>query len=216
MVKLIDSHVGNEPQNNFFGHQSTRRPSLRIPSTTVECSVPRVKAAMSTSKEGNLKTYHCICTNLLLATTFEIASLSRRASPGLDQAHILPCPAPHPHTLQHDGAEHDDALEEVSTSTRSSSDRTVLLSMLATRKVVVRREDGFEKRYPLQCGRCGTTVGYHLDVSQYSVSSNIMEVRQGAKRDVVYILPGSMVTTEAMAGGRLPDEREISLGIAAL
>jgi len=172
---------------------------------------------MSTIKDENLQTYHCICTNLLVATTFDVASLPRRASPGLDQAHILPCPVPHPHTLDHDGFEHDDRDERsVVSTTRGGRGRTVLLSMLAARKVVVRRADGFEKRYLLQCGRCGTTVGYHIDTSQYPVSGSTPDARQGANRDVVYILPGSMVTTEAMAGGQLPDEREISLGAAAL
>ena len=48
-----------------------------------------------------------------------------------------------------------------------------------------------------RCGRCATTVGYQLDKSQFPG-----EKEDGRKEDVVYILPGGLMTTDEMASGK--------------
>lgn len=57
---------------------------------------------------------------------------------------------------------------------------SLLLNMtLDRRAVVVRREDGFEKRWVRRCGRCRTGVGYILD----------------ERGEVVYLLEEGLVET---------------------
>lgn len=51
--------------------------------------------------------------------------------------------------------------------------------------------------YMQRCGRCTSVVGYQLDKSQY-----LGEKNEGRKDDVVYILPGGLVTTDEMASGK--------------
>lgn len=61
--------------------------------------------------------------------------------------------------------------------------------MRPPRKVlVVRREDGFEKRRVYRCGRCGVGVGYEI-------------VREGGGEGagrVIYLLEGGLVETGEM------------------
>lgn len=63
---------------------------------------------------------------------------------------------------------------------------------------VLKLDDGFEKRYAVRCTRCGLAAGYHLDRSQFSGS----ESETGPRTDVVYILPGGLMTTAEMREGR--------------
>lgn len=63
-----------------------------------------------------------------------------------------------------------------------------LYNVVETRKpTVIRREDGFENRRSLSCSRCQLVVGYKLE--------------EGADANLVYILPGGLVTTEDMKTG---------------
>lgn len=62
--------------------------------------------------------------------------------------------------------------------------------------MVLKLEDGFEKRYPLQCRRCDLQVGYHLDKSQFG------EKDAGVRADVLYLLPGGLMSTEEMKAGK--------------
>jgi len=55
----------------------------------------------------------------------------------------------------------------------------LLNTTLDRRPVIVRREDGFEKRWVRRCGRCRTGVGYALD----------------EKGEVVYLLEEGLVET---------------------
>ena len=69
-------------------------------------------------------------------------------------------------------------------------------NMRPTRKeVIVRREDGFEKRRVYRCGRCGVGVGYVL-VGQ--------EEDPKEREKVLYLLHGGLVETGEMGleGGR--------------
>lgn len=59
----------------------------------------------------------------------------------------------------------------------------------ARKVVVVRREDGFEKRRVHRCGRCGVGVGYEI----------VGEEGEVHKR-VIYLLQGGLVVTEEMGG----------------
>jgi hypothetical protein len=78
------------------------------------------------------------------------------------------------------------------------SDYAILLGTSLDRDpVVIRGEQGFEKRYLQRCGRCNLTVGYQLDKSQFE---GVEE--QGRREDVVYLLPGGLMTTKEMAAGK--------------
>lgn len=63
--------------------------------------------------------------------------------------------------------------------------------------VIIRGDQGFEKRYLQRCGRCNLTVGYQLDREQYQGIDG-----RGRREDVVYLLPGGLVTTKEMVDGK--------------
>lgn len=64
-----------------------------------------------------------------------------------------------------------------------------LYNVVENRKpTMMRREDGFEKRGVLSCSRCQLAIGYKLE-------------DEGAGANLVYILPGGLVTTEDMKTG---------------
>lgn len=58
--------------------------------------------------------------------------------------------------------------------------------------VIVRREDGFERRRLFRCGRCGVGVGYEI--------LGEGEGEKGRKERVVYLLVGGLVKSEDMGG----------------
>lgn len=158
----------------------------------------------SNLKKSEMHTYHCLCSNLLLATTHELSSLQRRAGESLDHAYILPCPAV-PRKVQ--------SAEVV--SDHNSVQYTQVLSLNTTPRqpaIVVRRSDGFEKRYILRCGRCKLIAGYQLDWSQYAAAGEDNELKSGRREDILYLLPGAVTTTEDMMHGKKPSAQEINLG----
>ncbi|KAF2091991.1 hypothetical protein K490DRAFT_15051, partial [Saccharata proteae CBS 121410] len=135
-----------------------------------------------------LHTYHCLCTHLLLATTTQLPALPRRGTgSALDKAFILPLPP----TPIPDGD--DDA----------AGNYALLVGTAPERKAeIVRREDGYEKRYVQRCGRCRLVVGYQLDWSQYAdAKGEDGTVRSGKREDVVYLLPGGLLDTDEMMAG---------------
>jgi hypothetical protein len=73
---------------------------------------------------------------------------------------------------------------------------------------VVRREDGFEKRYLWRCGRCRLVVGYQVDEVHFrGREAEGGGVRgggaSGRRAEVLYLLPGGLLSTEEMkVGGR--------------
>lgn len=167
-------------------------------------------------------TYHCICLSLLLGTTHVLSKLPTRQS--VDKAIILPLPpAPTIETEdeQRDGGGNDrDAEMEDGNAAPPPPPKNavknkapvlselgypVLLSMTTdTRPTIVRREDGFEKRYLHRCGRCLLVLGYELDDTHFPADGN--------KVKILYILPGGMMSTGVMAQGKKIEEAEVELG----
>lgn len=85
--------------------------------------------------------------------------------------------------------------------------------------VIIRREDGFEKRLLLRCGRCRVVVGYRLfnsaggsttdqdldvdeeDEEEEGEDGDAIRFRQGKQDGAIYLLPGSIVGTEDLDVG---------------
>jgi len=137
----------------------------------------------------NLKTYHCLCTTLLLATPHALATLPRRAPPSLDRAFILPLP-PFPSTQDPSPSTPPTSNGESPETEPTPPPSLILPSFRPQRKVVVvQRADGWERRRVWRCGRCGVGVGYET------------EGAQGVKERVIYLLEGGLVETGEMVGG---------------
>lgn len=127
------------------------------------------------------KTYHCLCSTLVLATAHTLQSLPRRSEPVQDGALILP-------RSTSISTSSDLDTEDV----LSQSNTSVLLNVQPDRRpIVVQREDGFEKRILLRCGRCKLVIGYVLNAVDAS--------------SVTYILPGGLVETSEMGKGSRPE-----------
>lgn len=144
-------------------------------------------------------TYHCLCSQLIFSSSLPLSQYSRRAGEGLDKAYILPL-LPSFSDVDEDGdaSGQSKSLEQPSSaSIPAGSVATLLNTSLDEKPMVVRREDGFEKRYLQRCGRCRLVVGYQLDKSQYDGSKSF-----GRRDDVVYILPGAVMSTEEMTQGK--------------
>lgn len=127
-------------------------------------------------------TYHCLCTQLVMVTNTTFANMLKR---------------------QVDAA----AISTVGI-TDSSAAATLTMQGLSTddKAVILKLEDGFEKRYPVRCSRCGLMAGYQLDRSQFAGT----EEKSGPNAEVLYILPGGLMTTEEMRSGK-DMEKEVGL-----
>ncbi len=64
---------------------------------------------------------------------------------------------------------------------------------LARKVIVVRREDGFEKRRVWRCGRCGVGVGYEV--------VGAAGEGEGERGRVMYLLEGGLRETGEMMAG---------------
>jgi len=118
-------------------------------------------------------TYHCLCTELIIAVPSLLGDLPHRQN---DAAIICSSDNIQPFELH-----------------------SVTVAPHAT---IYKLEDGFEKRYALGCARCRLTVGYQLDWSQYAETTRT-EAGAGRRReDVVYLLPGGLMSTSEMEAGR--------------
>jgi hypothetical protein len=122
---------------------------------------------------ASIYSYHCVCSQYLLCSTVELA-LSPTRKESEDKAYILPLNLIRDETSEHQPG----SIVQLQTV----SDRKPLL---------VRRLDGFEYRYEQRCPRCKLSIGYHLDATQFDSSNS-----PGSKTDVIYILPGSIITTQ--------------------
>jgi hypothetical protein len=141
----------------------------------------------SPSNPANILTYHCLCTQLSLATTAPLETLPKRQ---IDAAAIATC-------------------GDFAAPTKPS---LTMQALSADEKAtIVKLEDGFEKRYAVRCTRCGLAAGYHLDKSQFSGT----EGQDGPRTDVVYILPGGLMTTEEMKDGRSMEAEVGKVGMVA-
>lgn len=137
--------------------------------------------AAAIESNAGVYTYHCLCNTLLFSTRYEIESLPTRAEPALDNAIILP--------IRNNKTSGSDLDVEDADDSRLST-VTFLHNMTASQKpMVVRREDGFERRTPVRCHRCQLTIGYWLD---------------DTTQDIFYSLPGALMKTRDMEAGRLP------------
>ncbi|KAG9585623.1 hypothetical protein KCU77_g5889, partial [Aureobasidium melanogenum] len=141
------------------------------------------------SPEMTVHTYHCICTQLVLASTSTLESLKTRTS---DSSHILPLP---------------DLSSTLSTSHYASLANTIT----DTKPTVIRCEDGFEKRYFHKCGRCELSVAYSLDKSQFEDT----KTSSGPREDVVFLIPGGLMSTEDMKSGKDMDTEIAKVGVKA-
>ncbi|EON66084.1 hypothetical protein W97_05327 [Coniosporium apollinis CBS 100218] len=179
-----------------------------------------------------IHTYHCLCTHLLLASTHPLSSLPRRGQSSLDKAYILALPPPPRHESpiadaessdedgEDDGNKNDAGLGGPSATTLRSpaaNNYALLLSTVLDRKpVVVTRADGFEKRYLQRCRRCRLVVGYQLDQAQFAdapVATVGMESGLGRREDVIYLLPGGLLSTEDMAAGKTTSGDDVGFGL---
>jgi hypothetical protein len=118
----------------------------------------------------SVHTYHCICHTLVLAIRKTLESLPTRAS-SKDGARIL-----------------------------SPFSEPQIVHVVEERKaMIVRREDGFEKRTLLRCERCRLVVAYKLDGDHFEDASR--ELGQ----ETLYVLPGALVDTEGMMAEKTPE-----------
>lgn len=88
------------------------------------------------------------------------------------------------------------------TTAKNAGEYSILLSTALPdrRAMLVRREDGFEKRTMLRCGRCRVVVGYFLDGVHFSGSGTGSGTGSGSgpRIEVVYLLPGALMETGIM------------------
>ncbi|KAF2864522.1 hypothetical protein K470DRAFT_267359 [Piedraia hortae CBS 480.64] len=63
---------------------------------------------------------------------------------------------------------------------------------VAETPLMLRLDDGFEKRYLATCSRCRATFGYYLDKEQQPTGGT------GRNGEILYVLPG-VVPTEALS-----------------
>jgi hypothetical protein len=131
-------------------------------------------SSTSTTNPANIFTYHCLCTQLSLATTAPLEVLPKRQ---LDAAAIATC-------------------GDFASASRPTL--TMQAVSVEDKAHILKLDDGFEKRYAVRCTRCGLAAGYQLDKSQFSRT----EGQSGPRTDVVYILSGGLLTTEEMREGR--------------
>ncbi|KXL44378.1 hypothetical protein M433DRAFT_873 [Acidomyces richmondensis BFW] len=119
---------------------------------------------MAASSEGvsEYTTYHCLCSELILAM---VGKLDHSPTRQKDKARIA---------VRH--------------SLASGS------IQICEKPVLLKLEDGFEKRYLAKCQRCHSTVGYYLDQEQFEDSNG----KFGMRDDIFYVIQGSLQETEDM------------------
>ena len=141
------------------------------------------------STEKRIHTYHCICTQLVLASTTTLESLKTRTS---DSSHILPLP-------------------DLSSTSTTSHYASLANTITDPKPTVIRLEDGFEKRYFHKCGRCELIVAYSLDKSQFDDTKS----SSGVRDDVAFLIPGGLVSTDDMKSGKDMDAEIVKVGVKA-
>ncbi|KAF2763121.1 hypothetical protein EJ05DRAFT_495959 [Pseudovirgaria hyperparasitica] len=137
-----------------------------------------------------IHTYHCLCTNLLFASTTAASALPTRSN-SLDSALILPLPASPP-------------------KSEETTHYAILLSTTVTAKLqVITKSDGFEKRWIQRCGRCKVVIAYQLDWTHWGTEAG---ERHGRRHDVMFLLPGGFMDTKDMIVGK-DMTQEVRLGV---
>jgi hypothetical protein len=141
------------------------------------------------SPEKKIHTYHCICTQLVLASTATLESLKIRTS---DSSYILPLP-------------------DLSSTSTTSHYASLANTITDDKPTMIRLEDGFEKRYFHKCGRCELSIAYSLDKSQFEDT----KTSSGARENVAFLIPGGLVSTEDMKSGKDMDAEIAKVGVKA-
>ena len=141
------------------------------------------------SLEKTIHTYHCICTQLVLASTSTLENLKTRTS---DSSYIL-------------------LLPDLSSTSTTSHYASLANTITDDKPTVIRLEDGFEKRYFHKCGRCELSIAYSLDKSQFDDT----KTSSGARGDVAFLIPGGLVSTEDMKSGKDMDAEITKVGVKA-
>ncbi|KAK8198018.1 hypothetical protein IWZ00DRAFT_485746 [Phyllosticta capitalensis] len=196
---------------------ATASPQSPTKLSTVPVPAPATSSSSSSSPSNpsdHIHTYHCLCTQLLLASTTPLPSLPRRGGDAddnaTDRAYILPLPAP--------PSSSSSTSTDTATATTTDAEQTgdeaksphyaLTLSLSSDRTpLIIQRDDGLEKRYLARCGRCRVVVGYWLDWSQFASSvSGAAGKTSGRREDVVYLLPGGLLNTQDMAAGKKSGE----------
>jgi len=144
----------------------------------------------------SIQTYHCICTNLVLATTCPFNHHRQ-----LDRSIILPNPSLSPRQeAALTGDETNASVEDEQILETDSITQLVGTSVSCSlAPILIRSDEGIEKRYFFYCNRCRLTLGYQLDMDQFKAESgyNVL-AKSGRRDDVIYLLEGAVMTTEAM------------------
>lgn len=105
--------------------------------------------------------------------------------------------------LEEENQEQGQTTKQTQTQTRTrprarpNGEYSILLSTTLPdrRAMLVRREDGFEKRTMLRCGRCRVVVGYFLDGVHFGAGAGAATATATA---TVYLLPGALIETGTM------------------
>jgi len=145
---------------------------------------------------ASVQTYHCICANLVLATTFPFTQYRK-----LDKSTILPIPRlSQSQEAALAGHETQDSTDDDQDLASDSITQLVGISVIDSQApLLIRSDEGIEKRYLLRCSRCKLTLGYQLDWDQYSTKGQFSDsVKNGRRDDVLYLLEGAVASTEAM------------------
>lgn len=176
-----------------------------------------------------INTYHCaFCTNLVLATTHTISTLPTRRGKG-DRSFILPVSGAVPDltdgevdtmeiiqdvtSAEEDGGGEGKPEEEGREKPLPPHGYTTLLSLLKpSKQVIVRREEGFEKRGAWRCGRCGVSVGYEV----LGEGEKPEKGEGGFDGQVLYLLRGGLMSTKVMASGKKVKEEDAGAGESAV
>ncbi|KAL9079681.1 MAG: hypothetical protein Q9157_001457 [Trypethelium eluteriae] len=162
-----------------------------------------------------VQTYHCLCKQLILATTQSLDSLPIRTS-CVEKPYILRLPDKLPSSEDSD-PEDNNGLNENQESGEHNGDKTfktpgvqhfaLLFSTIASPKAqIVRKITGFEKRYLRYCSRCKLPIGYQLDWCMFAdeegqqvTEPNGQQWRKtGRRMDYIYLFPGGMIDTKTM------------------
>ena len=123
-------------------------------------------------------TYHCICSELILATFSPFEDLPKRKGDGAAICKVNESDVPAPRAIIPSGA-----------------------TLVDNAPIVIKLEDGFEKRYVARCNRCNLPVGYQLDKDQFS------EAHAGPRSDVLYVMSGGLLSTADMEEGKALEAR---------
>ncbi|EMF10603.1 uncharacterized protein SEPMUDRAFT_89843, partial [Sphaerulina musiva SO2202] len=130
----------------------------------------------------HISTYHCICSEVLFASTRPLTEFATRQSDSAAICTII--------------SNSNNSSSNSNNNHKKEEDFPCLILKL---------DDGFEKRYPVQCPRCGVCFAYQLDGSQWVEDGNENEKekekdddvrRTGRRCDVLYVLREGLVRTE--------------------